>query len=255
MCYNKNMEELLKEGERLEDLQCGGMTIAQNPQWYLFTTDSVLLANYVKLPKNAVACEFGSGCGVVSVLVAYKQHPKRLIALELQPHLADLTRRNALRNGLGIETVQGDVRQAAQILGAGVADVVFCNPPYRKQNAGPVQSNETQRICRHEVTLTLPQLAESAARVLKSRGSLYLVHQPERFAELCVTLGQQRLVVKEACLVYPRPGAEPCLVLVKAVKEGKHGMRWKSLTLYDEAGNYTEQAQKIYGESYGKQKG
>ena len=51
--------ENLEKGERIEDLQCGGLKIIQNKDLYTFTSDSVLLANFVKLKKNDKALEIG----------------------------------------------------------------------------------------------------------------------------------------------------------------------------------------------------
>ena len=45
----------LEKDERIEDLQCEGLRIIQNKNLYTFTSDSVVLANFVKLKKSELA--------------------------------------------------------------------------------------------------------------------------------------------------------------------------------------------------------
>lgn len=93
----------LKPDERIEDLQYGGLKIIQSASEYRFTTDAVLLANFVKGAKGKTVVELGAGCGVISVLISKKQRPARLVAVEIQPVMYDLLERNVKLNGLDIE--------------------------------------------------------------------------------------------------------------------------------------------------------
>ena len=60
----------LSDKERIEDLQCESLKIIQNKELYTFTSDSVVLANFVKIKKKEVAVEVGSGSGVISILLS-----------------------------------------------------------------------------------------------------------------------------------------------------------------------------------------
>ena len=93
------MDKLLREGERLDDLQCDGLMLIQNPNYYTFTSDAVLLANYEKY--RGKVCELCAGSGVISLLVSKKCKVKSIDALELQPCMADIARRNVEMNGAG----------------------------------------------------------------------------------------------------------------------------------------------------------
>ena len=44
--------ELLKEGERLDDLQREGFYLIQNPEYFCFGMDAVLLAGYANTGKE-----------------------------------------------------------------------------------------------------------------------------------------------------------------------------------------------------------
>ena len=184
----RNMQVQLKDNEKIEDLQCGGLRIIQSAKEYRFTTDAVLLANFFNDMQGKLCVEFGAGSGVISILVARKKRPARIVAIELQPNLADMARRSVELNGMSgqIEVVCGDLKDAAKYVDK-PADVVVCNPPYRRINSGERQLAENIALCRHELAATLEDVISSAGKALNNRGTFYLVHQAERIAEI-VTL-------------------------------------------------------------------
>ena len=112
-----------------------------------------------------------------------------------------------------------DVKNAANLV-TKPADVVVCNPPYRKLGSGERQLAPNLALCRHEIAITLAEVIECAAKTLNNRGTFYLVHQAERIAEIVSTCNAHQLAVKEIVPVCPRQGKEPNLVLVRAVKCG-----------------------------------
>lgn len=219
--YNTTMEKTLKANEKLEDLQCDGLQIIQSSKEYRFTTDAVLLANYCSNMQGKLCVEFGTGSGVISILVAHKKCPAHIVAIEIQPQLADMARRSVELNGLSgqIEVVCGDLKNAPQYVSK-PADVVICNPPYRKQGSGERQLAPNIALCRHEIAVTLREVIETAAKTLNNRGTFYLVHQAERIAEIVTECSKVNLAVKEIVPVCPRPDKEPNLVLIRAVKCG-----------------------------------
>lgn len=211
----------LNPNEKIEDLQYQGLRIIQSSVEYRFTTDAVLLANFCKDMQGKLCVEFGAGSGVISILVAVKKRPKHIVAIEIQPQLADMAQRSVQLNGLSeqIQIVCGDLKNAAQYVDK-LADVVICNPPYRKQGSGERQLSENIAICRHEIAATLEDVIVSASKVLNNRGTFYIVHQAERVAEIIAECARVSLAVKEIVPVCPRAGREPNLVLIRAVKCG-----------------------------------
>ncbi len=239
----------LLPNEQIEDLQCDGLKLIQSATEYRFTTDAVLLANFCKDMTGKFCVEFGAGSGVISILVAHKKHPKRIVAVELQPQLASLATRNVELNNLQdvIQVVCGDLKQAHQYVNA-LADVVICNPPYRKVGSGERQLKDNIAICRHEICATLQDIVRSAGAVLNNKGSFYLVHQASRTAEIVALCAQYKLAVKDILPVCPAPNKQPNLVLVRAVKCGAPDCTLHApMYVTDENGNYTPQAKAWYG--------
>ena len=70
------------QDDRLEDLGCNGLKIFQNKELYTFTSDSVILANFVKTKPSDVAVEIGAGCGVVYNIVEPKKKVRKNLAFE-----------------------------------------------------------------------------------------------------------------------------------------------------------------------------
>lgn len=246
--YNKNMNVQLKPDEKIEDLQCDGLQLIQSSKEYRFTTDAVLLANFCRDMQGKLCVEFGAGSGVISILLAHKKHPKQIVAMEIQPQLAELAARNVQLNGLGnVTVVNCDLKQAHLHLEK-PADVVVCNPPYRKVGSGERQLSENLAICRHEILATLSDVIVSATKVLNNRGTLYLVHQASRLCEIVALCAENGIAVKEILPVCPRPDKEPNLVLIRAVKRGEPDcILHAPMCVLDENGEYTPQAKAYYG--------
>ncbi len=234
---------MLKPTEKIEDLQCGGLKIIQSSEEYRFTTDAVLLANFCKDMRGKTCVEFGAGSGVISILIAYKKHPARIVAMELQPQLCDMMERSVRLNDLGglIEVCNVDIKNAAELVRD--VDAVICNPPYRRVGSGERQLKENIALCRHEIAATLSDVVRSASRILNNRGSFYLVHQADRLCEIVSLCKDSALAVKEILPVCPAPEREPNLVLIRAVKGGEADCKLHApLYITDKNGNYTERA-------------
>ncbi|MBO7385522.1 MAG: methyltransferase, partial [Clostridia bacterium] len=123
---------LCKEGERIDDLQRGGLKILQKEHGFRFGTDAVLLSDFALIRRRERVADFGTGTGVIALLIAARHPDVRLDAIELQPDMADMARRSVEMNGLQdrITMHEGDLRDAPKMLGCGRLDAVICNPPY-----------------------------------------------------------------------------------------------------------------------------
>lgn len=243
------MDVNLLENEKLEDLQCDGLQLIQSATEYRFTTDAVLLANFVRDLSGKFCVEFGTGSGVISLLLAKKKHPKHVVALEIQPQLVDMARRSVHLNNLQsvISVVHGDLKNARNLID-GLADVVVCNPPYRKVGSGERQLKQNVALCRHEIAATLADVVQSASKILNNRGNFYLVHQASRLCEIISLCHENNVAVKEILPVCPTPQKQPTLVLVRGVKCAKSDCTLHSpMFVCDENGNYTERAKAWYG--------
>lgn len=234
--------------ERIDDLQLKGLSIIQDPELFCFGTDAVLLADFVRLKKNARVADLGTGTGIIPLLLYGRREDISVQALELQEPLCDLARRSVERNGLAarIKIIHGDIKEARGLL-TGDFDAVVSNPPYEKENAGIGSKTQSHRLARFEVAVTFPQLCISARALLRSGGRFYCIHRASRVAELLAVLRESRLEPKELRFIHSfadRPAAQ---VLISAVKDGNEGIEvLPPLIVYGRDGSETEEIRKIY---------
>lgn len=242
--------ELLKSGERLDELQRNGYRIIQNPERFCFGMDAVLLAGFAKGAAGGRLLDIGTGTGILLLLLEARTEIPHLVGLEIQDESADMARRSVKLNGLEekIEVVTGDIREADRLFKAASFDVVTCNPPYMIGRHGLQNAEPAKTIARHEVCCTFRDIAEMTKKLLKPGGHFYLVHRPFRLAEILVTLSACRLEPKRMQFVYPFVDKEPNMVLIEAVRGGRPRMRVeKPLIIYESSGVYTGEINSIYG--------
>ncbi|MDD3232522.1 MAG: methyltransferase [Clostridia bacterium] len=104
--------EILKDDEQIEDLQLDGLKIIQNRSLFRFTSDAVILANFVRAtPKNFVI-DLCTGSGIIAILTAYKNKLKNVLGIEIQKELADMARRSVKFNKLesAIKIINCDIK-------------------------------------------------------------------------------------------------------------------------------------------------
>ena len=88
------MKLSLKKSERLDDLQFEGLKLVQDKDLYAFTSDSVVLANFLKIKRGETAVEIGVGSGVISILATKKTNAKSIVGFEIQKPLFMLAQKN-----------------------------------------------------------------------------------------------------------------------------------------------------------------
>lgn len=239
---------MLKEGERLDDLQIDGLRLIQNPELYCFTSDAVLLANAVRVKKGGRIVDLCSGSGVIGILTAVKRQPSEVVCVELQSVLAEMSERSVKLNNLDdkVRILNISVQEAPAVLGCETVDTVVCNPPYAKADSGQTAKCESVAICRTELKLTLSELCVSAAKLLKFCGKFFVVHRADRLAELFYELKKNNLEPKKLTLIKPKVSKVADTVIVEAVKGGKVGLVTDTLVVFKEDNTYTKRVKSLY---------
>lgn len=242
-------EQLIKAGERLDDLQIKGYQIIQNPEKFCFGMDAVLLSSFVNCRPGSTVLDLGTGTGIIPILLAAKTQAEKIDALEIQEESADMARRSVQYNQLGhkIQITTGDIREASAIYKPSSFDIVTTNPPYMNDNHGLKNPDLPKAIARHEILCTLDDVIREGARVLKPGGHFFMVHRPFRLVEIITTLTKYRLEPKRMRLVHPFRNKEPNMILIEAVRGGNSMIKIESpLIVYKSPGVYTEEIYHIY---------
>lgn len=243
------MEELLFDGERLDDLQ-NGYHLIQNPQSFCFGVDAVLLSWFARVKPGERVLDMCTGNGIIPILLRARTKGEHFTGLEIQEESAELARRSVRYNHLedDITIVTGDVKEAASAFGAASFQVVTCNPPYMTNQHGLQNAHLPKTIARHEVLCTLEDVVSQAAKVLVSKGRFYMIHRPFRLAEIMGVLMKYKLEPKRMQLVHPYVDKEPTMVLIEAMYGANSRITVeKPLIIYEKDGSYTQDLLDIYG--------
>ncbi|MBR2860458.1 MAG: tRNA1(Val) (adenine(37)-N6)-methyltransferase [Clostridia bacterium] len=243
------MDELVKENERIDDLQFRGLKLIQNPESFCFGTDAVLLADFATVKKNALVCDLGTGTGILPILLYGRHEFTHCDAVEIQPDMAEMASRSMRLNNLEdkITVHHGDLRRVKDFLPSCAYSTVVCNPPYKKDGSGEHNHDENRATSRHEAACTLDDVCAAAKYLLKNGGRFAMINHSDRIVDIFETMRKYNLEPKRCRPVQSRPNTSAYVVLIEAVKDGKPYMNWEStLCIYDEAGNLNFEMSKIY---------
>ena len=241
---------LLKENERIDDLEFKNLKIIQKNDGFCFGIDSVLLSDFSKeIRNNSQVLDLGTGTGILSILLSEKTKLKKIYGIEVQKDIANMAERSVKLNKLDnkIEIINDDINNLENIFNENSFDAIVTNPPYKNENTGKKNDNEYKYISRHETTANLEKFIKIGFKMLKDKGFLFMVHRPERLADIIYYLRTNKIEPKKIRFVYSNKDKPPKLVLIKAVKNANRFLTVeKPLIIYDETGNYTSEILKIY---------
>ena len=227
--------------ERVDDLQFNNLKVIQNPAWFCFGVDAVLLADFT--PKGDFIVDFGTGCGIVPILLAGKNKCQKVIGIEIQRDVADMAQRSVMLNELSnVEIVHGDLKE----VDVRDVDVVTCNPPYKEIGGGLLNSDDALMIARHEIAVTLEDVIRRAKDVLKFRGKFCMIHRPERLVDIFCLMRKYGIEPKRMRMVHPREGKPPNMVLIEGTNGGKAKLICEEPLFVHDGDGYSAEINRIY---------
>lgn len=235
--------------ERIDDLQLKGLKIVQDTDGFCFGVDAVLLSYMAENAKGDNFIDLCSGNGIVAILLAGKTKAKKIYSIEILERQSNLAQKSIKLNLLEgrVEAVNMDLKNVAEKFRKASFDVVTCNPPYIQQFGGIVNKKNEKAIARHEIACTLEDVIKSSAYLLAPMGKLFLVHKPERLADIFCLMRENKIEPKRFCMVHPSKGKKANIVLVEGTKDGGRDLKpMEPIYVYDDDGQYSEQINKIY---------
>ena len=224
---NSRITDLVKPGERLDDLQIGGLELIQNPGGFCFGVDAVFLSDFAKVRAGETALDLGTGNGIIPVLLSAKTEGKKFTGLEIQADTAEMARRSVAWNGLEdrVEIVTGDIREASQIFKPVLFDVLTTTPPYMPAEHGIRNADSARAAARHEVLCTLDDILRESMRLLQDKGRFYMIHRPFRLTEILIKMNHYKIEPKRIRFIHPYADKEPVLVMVEGVRGARPGVK------------------------------
>ena len=222
----------------------GGITLNIPEGCFPLSTDTVVLGDFVKLPKNARVLDLGSGSGSLGLLLSSWDPGCRVTGLELTENAHEAALQNIHDNHLEgrMESLCTDLRQVPSLFPAGSFSVCVSNPPYF--TGGPASLRF--QTARRDDCCSVRELFAAASWALQFGGYFYLVQKPEKLAELIGEGLRQNMECKKLRLLRHKEGSPVALILLQLRKGGKPGMKLEETCLFDSLGNPTEDYKRIY---------
>ena len=246
------MEEniILKENERIDDLEYKDLKIIQNTKGFCFGIDSILLSDFAKnIKKGAKVLDLGTGTGIIATLLCRKTELSEITGIEVQEEVYEMAKRSIQLNHLEdkFKIIQDNILNLNHYFEKNTIDAIVTNPPYKKKETG-VQNEDTRKlISRHEIEASIEDFIKVSKDMLKDKGEFYIVYRPERLVDLLSLMRKYKIEPKKIRFVYSNIHAVSKLVLVQGIKNAKPFLKLEpNLYIYDDNGNYTEEILKIY---------
>ena len=221
-----------------------GYTMELPEGTFPLSTDSVVLANFIHLPKNARVLDLGSGCATLGLLLCAQDPGCAVTGIELSEasHRAALD--NIRRNGLEdrLRSICADLRNLPGEFTDGSFSCCVSNPPYF--SGGP--ASRATPLARRDDCCSTEDLFRAVSKALRFGGDFYLVHKPEKLALLITCGAAFGLEAKELTLVRHREGSPPSMILLRFKKGGKPGLRLFEKSLFDSQGDPTDYYREVY---------
>jgi len=241
---------LVKSGETLDDLQLNGIHVIQKKDGFRFGIDAVLLANFAKVKNGDRVVDLCSGTGIVPFIIAGKTKASNITGVEIQRDMTEMAKRSTKFNKLQdkIEFICEDLTNINNIKKIPKADVVTVNPPYKLCNSGIVNPNDKMAIARHEICCNLEDVIIACRTLLKDNKRMYMVHRPDRLADIITLMRKNKIEPKRIQMVHPNTKKAPNIVLIEGQRDGGAFLKWEPpIYVYKDEGGYSDQIQVIYG--------
>lgn len=226
--------------------------IYQNDEWFMFSIDAVLLANFVSLKINTkTIMDLATGNAPIAMLLTYRTKAK-IYGVELQKEIFYLGKKSVKENGFDeqISLYNFDIKDINDKFKSETMDVIVCNPPFFKTTEiKNMNKEDIKAIARHEIKLNLDILLEKTSYLLKNKGTFAMVHRPERLVEIIDKMKKYNIEPKKIQFAYSNIKKNSNIVLIEGIKNGNSGIKvLPPLLVHNEDGSYTDDVKKMFGE-------
>lgn len=226
------------------------LKIYQDTEMFNFSLDSVLLPNFVNINKNTKnILDIGTGNAPIPLILSTKTKAK-IIGVEIQKKVSLLAQKSVKINKLEkqITIINDDINNIQDEFKANSFDIITCNPPFFKiSKDSKLNESDYKTIARHEKNLNLEQICSIAKKLLKDKGSLYIVHRPERLTSILHFFKKNNIEPKKIRFVYPKQNKEANIILIEGKKNARPGLKvMPPLISHENNGEYTKEIKKYF---------
>ncbi|MDC1382476.1 methyltransferase [Candidatus Puniceispirillum sp.] len=221
------------------------ISVFQPKSGFRVGTDAVFLASSIK-ENNGRILDMGAGVGGVSLCLAYRLDKVQIMAVEVDPLMSTLAKRNVATNGFDkrLCIMQNNISTLPLIM-ASSFDHVVSNPPYHHAT-GTKPKNRHRLLAHMGDGLTLEDWVKIAFWATKWRGRVSFICRADRGAELVHFFAKAGASEILQFPLWPRPKVPAGRVIVQARKiTAGPGAVLPGLIVHNDDGGFTEAASRI----------
>lgn len=212
--------------KEINDLYDYGYKIVQNSDYFKFSLDSMLLANFVNINMaDSKLLDFCTGNCPIPIILS--SSIKNIVAFEVQKEIYELGDESLKLNNINnVKLINDDIKNIGNYYEEGYFDIITCNPPYFKViDSSRINDNNVKAIARHEILIKLEDIVSLAYKFLRDKGKLYIVYRPDRLMELLKLFDKYRFGVKKLQCCYNNSESLSSMILIEAMKNGQDDLK------------------------------
>lgn len=212
--------------KEINDLYDYGYKIVQKSDYFKFSLDSMLLANFVNINmSDSKLLDFCTGNCPIPIILS--NSIKNIVAFEVQKEIYELGDESLKLNNINnVKLINDDIKNIGNYYEEGYFDIITCNPPYFKViDSSRINDNGVKAIARHEILIKLEDIVSLAYKFLRDKGKLYIVYRPDRLMELLKLFDKYKFGVKKLQCCYNNSDSLSSMILIEAMKNGQDDLK------------------------------
>ena len=212
--------------KEINDLYDYGYKIVQKSDYFKFSLDSMLLANFVNINMaDSKLLDFCTGNCPIPIILS--NSIKNIVAFEVQKEIYELGDESLTLNNINnVKLINDDIKNIGNYYEEGYFDIITCNPPYFKViDSSRINDNSVKAIARHEILIKLEDIVSLAYKFLRDKGKLYIVYRPDRLMELLKLFDKYKFGVKKLQCCYNNSDSLSSMILIEAMKNGQDDLK------------------------------
>lgn len=182
----------------------------QEDDIFHINTDTVLLGEYLDMPKHKNVLDVGTNTGAL-LLYASRFEPLSLTGIDINKKALAIAKKNLALNNIAADLILGDIRDLKHEL----FDVIICNPPFYAHSA----ETKNFKDAKCDDSMPLDDLFDCFRHLIKDNGYIYMCYPAKRLFNLYDVCTKYKYKIMKMRLVY-NDDKEAIRVLVK-LKRGK----------------------------------
>lgn len=242
--------ELHRSDESVDGIFGNKVRVIQSRKGYRVSEDAIILTWFARPNACDRVMDAGTGCGVIAFGMAIRDPSVAVVGVEIQKDLADRAARGVKLNDLGTRVliVRGDVTTSHLFFRHKSFDFIVCNPPYYEPGRGRINPQHERALCRHQLSLPIPQLFSVGQVLLRDLGRLDFIYPTAGIEGIFNAVAETGFQISRMLWIHPHEEAPPghvCLelVLTESIEQTVEG----HLYLYDRQRQRTSHARAILG--------